>query len=176
MNQPRFEILLGSATVRGHAYYVVDDHAFNFRLDTNEQKDRKGVGGTTSFVVDTLQLEVAVDSSLCLYVWGYCPLGKWKQSSLTPPSASLGGLRVRYDKPLVPGVSIGLEDMVPTQARFDPCSGWFCMGDDRNVPNAQAIEFATGCIAVIGADGRLASIWVKPENWKEVASKFSSFQ
>jgi hypothetical protein len=173
MDALRFEILPGFSPVRGHPRYVKEDYAFDFQMDGGEKESRKGTQGTTSFVVDTLQLEVAVDSSLCLYIWGYCPTGRWKRSPLSPPMAQPGSLRAIHDAPLVPGVSVGLEEMIPVTAWFDPASGWFCMGNNESPAGVQAVEFATGCLAVVLAVGRLSSLWVKPENWKEMAGQFT---
>jgi hypothetical protein len=172
MNTLCFEVLPSASSVNGHPRYVSEDYAFDFEMDLGEQEQRLGKQDRTSFVIDTLQLEVGVDTSLCLYIWGYCPMGKWGLSSLSPPTARRGLLRAIHDKPLVSAVSIGLEHMMPVNAWFDPESGWFCMGN-REVPSgAQAVEFATGCLAVV-VDGRLSSLWVRPENWKEVADRLS---
>lgn len=107
METLRFEILTSPLSVRGCLRYVREDYAFNFRMDVGEQ-ERFGKGSTTSFVVNTLQLEVAVDSSLCLYVWGYCPMGRWEQSLLSPPIGQTGSLRASHGKPLEHGVAVGL--------------------------------------------------------------------
>jgi hypothetical protein len=169
----RFEVLSSPSYVSGCPRYVNEDYAFSFQMDPGEQAQRQGEHGTTSFVVDTLQLEVAVDTSLCLYIWGYCPMGRWERTTLMPPVARRGSLRAVHDKPLVPAVSIGLEQMIGTTAWFDPDSGWFCVGKKEIASDVQAVEFATGCVAVV-ADGRLSSLWVRPENWKEVAGRFSA--
>lgn len=171
MNALRFEVLSSPSSVSGRPRYVSEDYAFSFQMDVGEQEARQGKNGTTSFVVDTLQLEVAVDSSLCLYIWGYCPMGRWKQSSLSPPITHRGSLRASHDKPLVLGVAVGLEDMMPTTAWFDPDSGWFCMGNKEHPAGAEAVEFATGCFAVV-VGGQLSSLWIKPENCKDVAGMF----
>jgi hypothetical protein len=169
----RFEVLSSPSPVSGHPRYVSEDYAFSFQMDLGELEERQGKQRTTSFVVDTLQLEVAVDTSLCLYIWGYSPMEKWERTSLTPPIAQRGLLRATHDKPLVPAVSIGLEHMMPATAWFDPDTGWFCMGNKVVAAGVEAVEFATGCIAVV-ADGRLSSLWVRPENWQEVAWRFST--
>jgi hypothetical protein len=173
MNALRFEILPGVAPVRGHPRYVKEDYAFGFQMEGGGKESRKGTQGTTSFVMDTLQLEVAVDSSLCLYIWGYCPTGRCKRSPLSPPMAQPGSLRAIHDAPLIPGVSVGLEEMIPATAWFDPTSGWLCMGNNEAPAVAQAVECARGCLAIVLADGWLSSLWVKPENWQEVAGQCS---
>lgn len=170
METLRFEILTSPLSVRGCLRYVREDYAFNFRMDVGEQ-ERFGKGSTTSFVVNTLQLEVAVDSSLCLYVWGYCPMGRWEQSLLSPPIGQTGSLRASHGKPLEHGVAVGLEQMMPATAWFDPDSGWFCIGNKESAAGVESVEFATGCLAVI-VGGRLSSLWIKPENWKDMAESF----
>lgn len=166
-----FEIMSYPPSVTGRESYVIEDHAFDFEMDMFQVEQRVGVQQSTSFVVDTLQLEVAVDSSLCLYIWGYSPMGRWEQSSLSPPLAQRGSLRAIHDEPLVPGVSIGLEKMLQTNAWFDTDSGWFCLGNKDTALGAEAVEFATCCLAVV-VGGRLSSLWIKPENWKDVTEAF----
>lgn len=165
-----FEILSDAPSVSGSPRYVVDDHAFDFQMDL-DQETQRGEGGTTSFVLDTLQLEVAVGSSLCLYIWGYSPMIKWRGASLSPLIAQPGSLRATCDTPLVCGVAIGLEELLPANAWFDTNSGWFCMGNKEITSGAEAVEFATCCLAVV-VGRQLSSLWIRPENWKEVAETF----
>jgi len=87
-------------------------------------------------------------------------MGRWQQSSLSPPNAQAGSLRARHAKPLIPGVAVGLGSMVPPNAWFDPDSGWFCMGNTNVAPDAEAVAFAMGCLAVV-VRGRLSSLWIK---------------
>lgn len=172
-NGIRFEILRSPSPVSGRPLYVSNDYAFNFQMDPVEWREHVGVQGTTSFLVGTLQLEVAVHSSLCLYIWGYCPMCGWERIRMSPPRPQHGSLRAipDPDDPLIPGVSVELEDVMPTPW-FDPTSGWFCMGNHNSPTGAQAVQFATGCVAVVSADGGLWSLWVRPENWKELGSQF----
>jgi hypothetical protein len=168
MEYPHFEMSSTPSPFRGHARYIIGDHAFRFEMDLDEKVNREGTRGKTSFVIGTLQLEVAVDSCICLYIWGYCPMAGWIRCSLSPPVAQGGALRVTPEEPLVTGVSIGLENMVEANAWFDPDSGWFCMGKKEVPSGTTAVEFATGCVAVL-SHGRLSSFWIRPENWKELA-------
>src|SRR5690349_3160897 len=101
MSALRFQVLPGPYPVQGHPRYVREDYAFGFQMDGGEIESRKRTQGTTSFTVDTLQLEVAVDSSLCLYIWGYYPTGRWKQYHLSPPAAHPGSLMAVHDTPLI---------------------------------------------------------------------------
>ena len=165
-----FDTLLHAPMIQGNAFYIIADHTFDFRLEEQERR-RIGNKGTTSFVIDTLQMEVAVDSSQSLYIWGYSPMGKWKKAVLTPPNASYGALVARHTLSLIPGVAVGLEDMVLPNALFDPDAGWFCMGSKNLPTDSVAVEFATGCIAVL-VNGAIFSLWVKPENSLEVAEYF----
>ncbi len=85
-----FEVLSNPTNIDGQSNYDFEDHAFSFQMNRNSEEYQSKNVHTTSLVLDTLQLEVAVDSCLCLYIWGYFPMGKWRSSPLFPPgSASL---------------------------------------------------------------------------------------
>jgi hypothetical protein len=165
-----FENITASPMLAGRLVYAESDYAFNFELDPSDEA-RRGTRGSTSFVIGTLQLEVALESMQCLYIWGYCPQQGWKLSPLSPPSAQQGSLKVHSDAPLTAGVSIGLDKIMPSTPWFDPESGWFCIGNKEVDADSQAVEFANNCIAVI-ASGQLSSLWIHPENWKELAQHF----
>lgn len=168
----RFEIGWDGSLVIGEPRYVEEDYAFDFRMSSAEKERLTGPQGATSFVTGTLQLEVAVCNGRCLYVWGYCPIGGWSRAVLGAPVARRGSLTARCDKPLIRGVSIGIEEMIPPTAWFDPQSGWFCMGSKGHISGGRAVEFATDTVAVV-TEGRIASLWVKPANWAELAEKLS---
>jgi hypothetical protein len=172
MANVRFESLPTISPVAGEPRFVREDHAFEFRMVPLEKVRVKGPEGTTSLVVGTLQLEVAIYASRCLYVWGFCPIRSWHRADLSTPTANYASLRANCGSPLIPGVSIVLEG-IPATPWFDPASGWFCMGEKESTPDSEAVEFATECVAVV-VRGRLASLWIKPDNWKELIGEFSA--
>lgn len=167
----RFKALPAPSPVSGKAYYALDDSAFSFEMDYKQSEHRVGPQGSASFSIKTLQLEVDIDTSLCIYTWGYCPVGNWKYSLLAPPTAQAGSLQALSAGPMLRGVSVDIEWMVRPQAWFDPTCGWFCMGNKECVVDAIAVEFASGSLGVV-ADGRLQSLWIKPENCNAVSELF----
>lgn len=171
MSIPKFEILSIPTVLQGRPRYVVEDCAFDFQAtDEQEVNERKGGSGTTSLVIGTLQIEVSVDRSLCLYVWGYCPYMKWEVSSGSPPPSRPGALRVVQNTDFVEGVSVGIEEMVPPSSHFNPESGWFCIGNLETPSGSQAVEFATDTLAAVKG-GKIVSLWVKPENCVDIAKQ-----
>lgn len=166
-NELGFEILTCHPVLRGRPHYIIEDHSFSFLMDV-DQEERCGKLGTTSFAIDTLQLEISIESKLCLFLSGYCPLGLWKGASLSPPTNKPGSLRANYKSPLHPAIVVGIDSMVPPYPWFDTNSGWFCMGRKEPQGGAAAVEFATGCLGVV-VDRKLSSLWIKPENWRKLA-------
>lgn len=168
MSGLRFDIQAApSPHLEGTPRYVMEDHAFDFT--PRDAIGPRAPGGRTSFVVDTLQLEVDIESSTCLYLWGYCPRGRWTKSTLMAPASRSGLLKVVSSTRLQPGVSVGLEGMVEPKMRFDPISGWFCIGRSDVGRECRSVEFASGCLAVV-EDQVLRSLWIRPVNFKELAN------
>lgn len=155
--------------LRGRPFYSVRDHAFDFEVVPSKEIKSITEEGSTSFVIDTLQLEVAIGSLLCLYVWGYSPVNGWTCTTLSKPTVLPGSLTALCPEPLVRGVSIGLEDSMHSTSWFDPKSGWFCIGEREHDRNAKGVEFATDSIAMT-CHGRLSSLWVRPDNWRDLCN------
>lgn len=173
MSLPHFECLSRPTELKGLPHYVLDDYAFDFQVaDETEATARKGKAGTTSLILGTLQMEVSIESNLCLYVWGYCPFMKWKALAVAPPSSQAGALQVAIDRAFTAGVSVGIEEMISPTPHFNPNTGWFCMGNSETPDDSLVIEFATDTLAAVQA-GRLLSLWVKPHNWGDVARRLS---
>jgi hypothetical protein len=166
-NELSFEIITCPSALTGRPHYNIEDHSFNFSMSLG-QEIRCGKMGTTSFAIDTLQLEVSIENLFCLYCSGYCPVESWKGASLSPPTTKSGSLRANYKNQLHPAISVCIDDMVPPDAWFDTNSGWFCMGRKEPQGGAAAVEFATGCLAIV-IDKKLSSLWIQPENWRKVA-------
>lgn len=164
-----FEVVRGAPIVVGEPRYVDEDYGFDFVMNSAERDRLEDT--RTSFVTGTLQLEVAISNSRCLYVWGYCPMGGWSRTALRAPVWQRGCLLAHCEKPLIRAVSIGIEDMIPPIPWFDPESGWFCMGEKGCVSDVDAVEFATDTVAVV-TGGRLVALWIKPANWREIGPKF----
>jgi hypothetical protein len=53
---------------------------------------------------------------------------------------------------------------------FSARTGWFVIGDMSAGGSIEAVEFATDTVAVV-SDSTLLALWIKPENWHEVAPR-----
>lgn len=77
---------------------------------------------------------------------------------ISPPVASQGSLIGRFTKEEEDGTEKVMFEMT---VYCNPNTHWICMGP----PNVEgrAIEFITGCIAVINNEGTLLSLWLCPD-------------
>jgi hypothetical protein len=153
--------------------YVSRDHAFDFLpADTAIAAEREGTQGRASIVLDTLQVEVSVETGLCLWVSGYCPTTGWSSSAVEVPSIEPGGLSSLAEGGLRPGVGVRATDGVPKRW-FDPSTGWFCATGrgDLNLDAKHALEIATDTIITV-SDNRLIAVFVRPRNWKDLSHLF----
>lgn len=154
--------------LRGRPQYIIEDYSFDFKMAGDDEFNvRTGLLGTTSIAIGTLQIELSVQTHICLFAWGYCPYSCWAAASLCTPSHIEGALMVQ-DTHLVAGVSVSVGMPAQPTTRFDPHSGWFCIGDPGISQDASAVEFATDTIAVVSM-GKLVSLWIRPDNWNEVS-------
>jgi len=171
MARIEFQIDFGRLRLLGRPEYAIEDYAFDFEIQKPEEwRGTKGPVNCTSLSIGTLQLELWIEESLCLYVWGYCPHVGWKCSPISRPSSRPGALRVVQDTAFIPGVSVGIEEMVPPTSHFNPESGWFCIGNVEAPRGSQVVEFATDTLAAVRG-GKLVSLWVKPENGADIATQ-----
>ncbi|MFA5891480.1 MAG: hypothetical protein WDA27_11125 [Actinomycetota bacterium] len=149
----------------GTPFYSISDHAFNF--DLKEIPEGAGHQGHVALLLNTLGIEVAIASSRCLYVSGYCPAMGWTMTRLAPPAASFGALSASSESRLVSGTGMPV-DSGPWIERFDPSTGWFCSGREETEVSTVAVEFATDTQVVLH-QGRLLEVWIRPMNWEELA-------
>lgn len=148
--------------LKGKLIYHVQDHSFDFEpesLVTLQQ--RVGFVGTTSLLINSMQLEVGIETGILLYVWGYYPRYHWKQAKLSPPSPCVGMIRAGLESPFEEGISISIEPMIQWTTHYDSSSGWICIGDSTIPPTHEPIEFATFVIAVIEKTN-LHALWLHP--------------
>lgn len=113
----------------------------------------------TSVQVNELQLQLD-EQGRVLYADGYCPHFGWCETQATPPSTHRAALFVK-DVDFVAGVSVALSTS-RWPVSVNRKMGWVCIGEQRPSASCSAIEFATGCIALVDG-GSLKSIWLKPK-------------
>lgn len=116
--------------------------------------------GITSVLLDDLNLEID-GSDRVIGVWGLCPIGRWKEMRLTPPTAHPGELLLVANPPLLAGVSVSLnkERYLPVYADYD--SGWVQI-KDVFVP-FESVQIYPGVIVELSNDGQICSLWLRPE-------------
>jgi len=153
--------------VRGQPQYIVEDWSFYYDI----QACYIPTVHLSCLVIGTIQLHINTDTNFCAFIDGYCPYGLWQPVSLIVPDYSPGLLKTRPDEELVVGVGYGIEYMVPPEIWFDTTNGWWCIGRKEHPAGSQAVEFATGCVAVV-VDEQLVSLWIRPENWLELVKYF----
>jgi hypothetical protein len=136
--------------VSGRLVYLRSERS----LDVEPPPER----GVASLLINDVQIEIDEDGRL-VCVSGLCPHESWAPARLDPPSAKVGGLQY-VNGTVIPGVSKRLNTDNRWPARFDPSSGWLCIGDAS--VQTEAVAFAPGAIAVL-TDDELAALWLHPE-------------
>lgn len=157
----RFRVRAGRP-LAGSLKYSQVDMGFSFEAaDLPELAERLSGGGRTSVVIDSLQLEVGVDSGELLYVWGYCPGGAWAPLSLRPAPSTEGKIFVEADPSLEEAISVSISRSAVWDYGFDRESGWVCVFRSMSATE-DLIEVAEGVlIGLIGED--INSVWLHPE-------------
>jgi hypothetical protein len=115
--------------------------------------------------VNELSLEVD-ESGKLITVWGYCPYASWVTSKVTPPIADFGEVFVVSDEPVSRGVSQSVNPDRRWQVFVDRESGWVCL--DSGHSTACSAEILPGVVLGLGADQRLASVYLKPKRLPEL--------
>lgn len=151
MTTVRFAVEEKVLGATGRLVYRAQDYAF----DTEPRPSN------CPYAVGVNDVELMVDDeSRVVFVTGYCPHLGWKPMRLHPPASSQGSLFLKVEPNLVPGQTIGV---IARDSRWpvlvDSASGWVCLGAPER--RGHAVEFMTGCIAVLH-DERLVALWLHP--------------
>ncbi len=153
--------------LKGSLVYNSNDSAFDFEPYQDQQLiQRIGPSSTSSLTIGTLQIEVGVDTSIALHVWGLMPQASWKRGDLPYIDAQPGGVKIALADEEWPhldrGTSIGLVEINEWPTVFDPKSGWLCIGSPDTDNSSSCVEFASDTIAVIKGD-ILTAVWLHPK-------------
>ncbi|WP_411574095.1 hypothetical protein [Streptomyces fradiae] len=157
----RFRAAPGSA-LRGSLTYARSEHSFLYEADDpGDLACRAGSSGVTSLVVDTLQLEVGVETGQALYIWGYHPAGQWESTSLSLPEAAPGELLVTADEGLEEAVSVPLPGG-DWRTRFDPDQGIVHVARTSQADDVvRHVRIADGVIVGLAGDS-VRDFWLRP--------------
>lgn len=130
--------------------YLSDDYSF----------DMEPVVLTVNFdvVLNKINLAVVGDNKKIVQIWGFCPYGSWIKTNYSVPSYKKGLLKVKDE--LEPGFSYGINNE-DWPIYVNKQAGWVCIGNPKKT--GSAVEFINNCVAVVGNDGDLISLWLKPQ-------------
>ncbi len=96
MRQLHLSIVGHMQPLAGEAIYLRHDHAFRFKVAVPDAaRERTGTMGTAAIALDTLEVEVGVETGLCLWLAGYSPVTGWRQRAVTPPASEAGARPLR---------------------------------------------------------------------------------
>jgi hypothetical protein len=137
--------------------YRKEDYSFDIEPHDNS--------GFTSIMINDLQLEIDEEGKI-IYVWGLCPIIKYKETNEIPKNHKQGSLIALLDKPPTPGISYKLNEKERWPIYVNKKERRVCIGDPK-IENKQLIEFAPGCIATID-DQMLVAVWLHPKNLPNV--------
>lgn len=156
----KFETAPGAA-LEGDLVYIDSEYSLDFVKSSNSKLEgRIGNLGAGSISIDTLQLEISIDSGEILFPWGLFPSARWKERVLSKPVA-LPGKVILLDASthLKKGVSLSISTALDWETKIDRDSGWIYTGLDQS--HSAAIEFATNAILILRL-GTISGLWLKP--------------
>jgi hypothetical protein len=155
----RFLITEDSA-LGGTLSYVKSEHSFTYDpARSSDLAARAGGSGVTSLVIDTLQIEVGVDTGRLLFVWGYHPMGGWLHADLSSPQSAPGQVIVEVDDELEMGISIPIpgHDWL---TEYDPRRGLICVRRYQSAPS-HYVTIADG-VTVGLSENSINDLWLQP--------------
>ncbi|MFC5137071.1 hypothetical protein ACFPK1_02415 [Actinomycetospora rhizophila] len=148
------------AELLGDLHYVRDEYSFDFQPSDGDVLARRCPAGTTSLLVQNLQLEVGLPEQSLMFAWGLHPQTIWSESRLEPPAARPGVVEVVWPDDLSLGTSVAVDDRFAWGTTWDPVRRWLRIAPS-SVDDGTAVEIATGVIVVVSGD-QLRSVWLNP--------------
>lgn len=140
--------------------YSRSDMGFSFEsASLPDLARRAGSQGMSSLAIDTLQLELGVETGQVLYAWGYCPESSWLPAVLEPPAHSGARIMATVAPPLEESVSVSLSRS-PWKIQVDRDSEWIMISPSL-VIEERVVKVADGILLGL-AGARLNSIWLCP--------------
>ena len=150
-----------AASLPGELVYSRSEYGFRFRTSGAKGllagEDNEGFASVS---VDTLQIEVSVQTGRALYVWGYEPHTGWRGEKVNTPEAQPGLVILQPGEPFEDGVSVS----IPAQhwdRRFDESTGWFVASPHDGDDAQWHVEIANG-IVLGGSTEGIRSIYLRP--------------
>ncbi len=148
-------------SLRGRLLY--DSEEYSFRYEVHDEADlqrRAGVEGATSLVIDTLQVEVGVETGPNLFVWGYFPSTSWREARLPTPEMRAGVVTVEPADELEAGVSIAIARDSRWTSESHPSMGLVRVSVADS--GGESITQVADGVGIGIADRKIRSIWLNP--------------
>jgi hypothetical protein len=150
----RFEAKKGTLYYHGQVVYRREEWSFDFL--PRQVSDFAVIIA----MLDILFIVVGDSIAHACQICGYHPHTIWIKKELSLPASFEGSLILHSDV-VNEFDNVKLEGAERWKTSHDETLGWLCIGNDRKDQEDQAVEFATGIIAVVNRQ-RLKSIWFKP--------------
>ncbi|MEE4597077.1 hypothetical protein V2J94_35195 [Streptomyces sp. DSM 41524] len=150
-----------SNSLPGELLYSRSEYGFRFRTaDAKDLATSEGGKGFASVSIDTLQIEVSVQTGRALYVWGYEPYTGWRNGNCNEPDAQPGMVVLQPSEPFEEGVSLS----IPARhwdRRYDRSTGWFVTSPHDRDDAEWHVEIAKG-IVLGGSTQGIQSVYLRP--------------
>jgi hypothetical protein len=159
----RFAINSLFKPIGGRVVYREHEHSFDFEAAPGQNLELMyGSKGTASIAIGTLQIEVAIETGACLYVWGLHPKEKWNIGTLPIIQAKRSCISLLPDVDMHPGISENLADVGEWFTTHDLRSGWLCISQEPIRHSEHCFEFCDDTVAGLD-DDKLVSLWLRPD-------------
>jgi hypothetical protein len=152
-----------STPVLGRLVFIPSEESFVFEPLDARMLLALGPNGTVASLLPAAHLSIrfAGDTGAFLDVVGFCPRTMWRPGSLNMPSTASGIVRV-HDIELELDQRYRLSDH-DWLIQHDPATGIVKLSGAREAREGDmAVEFASGCFAVVRED-RLIALYLTPE-------------
>jgi hypothetical protein len=166
MKNIKFTYSLSENILQGNLIYRTTEYSIDF-VDYSPEKLAISVGnyGCFSLSINTLQLEVSIETKKILYPWGYFPMMKYAMRKINITKLLNGNIYVDMGKT---DLSKGTAYEIPKSNLWttfkDIDNGWIYIGNNKTFNNDSKvlyIEFAKNCIMGI-KDNSAVALLIKP--------------
>ena len=145
----------------GSLYYVGSEYSFRFDVGSPvDIEDRATNASVSSLLIGTLQINVAIETGILLYVWGYHPNLQWQTETLENPKYESGIVRLDHPETLRKGVSLGIAKVGDWTTISDPDSGWIRVASSERLDERQVLIASDVVLGI--SDSELCSVWLRP--------------
>ncbi len=147
----KFEYIKGCCKPKIEEQYILLDECFN---------------DTPTLSVDTYvaiqYLYLGIDSvDMCIKsLWGTSPRASWKETTLFPPNAVEGSLKIIGE--CEAGLTYRIDCKKMWESYFDKDSEWFCIGNPIFREGDNAVKICNNMIVVINSINELIAVWIQP--------------